>query len=284
MRRNRRNHRPDVRVERTADGVAMIRALEQHAPRPLFDDPLAGRMLSGWPAAVVARRPLRWLFLRALERAGPGFYGAVICRTRVIDDACRSALAAGTGRVVIVGAGMDTRPYRMPEMAAVRVWEFDLPSAQAGKKAALARALGALPGHASYLPVDLAKPDAAEVLAAAGTGRTLLICEAVTMYVTDEAVERVLAYAGGLAAGSLVIITYLPREVADRSQNDRWARRLGWRSAYHPAEIAARLQAHGLTPLADLGADDHQARLLRPHGRRLAVFPGERIALAARPG
>src|SRR5688572_1762282 len=105
-----------MRVERTADGVAVIRAIEQHAARPLFDDPLAARMLSGWPAVVAARRPLRWLFLRALERVGPGFYGAVICRTRAIDDACRSALAAGTSRVVIVGAGMDTRPYRMPEM------------------------------------------------------------------------------------------------------------------------------------------------------------------------
>jgi methyltransferase (TIGR00027 family) len=273
-----------VRVEKTADGVAMIRALEQHAPRPLFDDPMAARMLSGWPAVVVARRPLRWLFLRVLERAGPGFYGAVICRTRVIDDACRSALAAGTDRVVIVGAGMDTRPYRIAEMATARVWEFDLPSAQAVKKATLTRALGALPAHVSYVPLDLAEPQAGEVLAGAGTGRTLLICEAVSMYVAEEAVERVLAYAGGLAPGSLVIITYLPRDVADSGEYDRWSRRLGWRSAYHPDEMAGRLRAHGLTPLSDIGADDHEAQLLRPHGRKLAVFPGERIAVAARNG
>lgn len=273
-----------MRAEKTADGVAMMRALEQHAPRPLFDDPLAARMLSGWPAVVVAHRPLRWLFLHALERAGPGLYGAVVCRTRAIDDACRSALATGIGRVVVVGAGMDTRPYRMPEMAAARVWEFDLPSVQAAKKATLAQALGALPTHVSYVPLDLTKPDAADVLAGAGTGRTLLICEAVTMYVADEAVGRVLAYAGGLASGSLVIITYLPRAEADKSENERWSRRLGWRSAYHPAEIAARLQALGLTPLTDIGADDHRARLLRPDGRRLAVFPGERIVLAAVEG
>jgi O-methyltransferase involved in polyketide biosynthesis len=119
------------------------------------------------------------------------------------------------------------------------------------------------------------------VLAGAGADRTLLVCEAVTMYLTGEAVDRVLAYAGGLAPGSVVIITYLPRAEAGRSGNKRWSRRLGWRSAYHPAELAARLRAHGLTPLTDTGADDHQARLLRPDGRRLAVFPGERIALAA---
>jgi O-methyltransferase involved in polyketide biosynthesis len=169
-------------------------------------------------------------------------------------------------------------------MATARVWEFDLPTAQAGKKAALLRALGALPTHVSYVPLDLTKPDAADVLAGAGAGRTLLICEAVTMYLADDAVDRVLAYAGGLAAGSHVIITYLPRAEADSGENDRWSRRLGWRSAYHPAELAARLQAHGLTPLRDVGADDHQAQLLRPGGRELAVFPGERITLAERDG
>nr|BFE74889.1 SAM-dependent methyltransferase [Actinoplanes digitatis] len=233
---------------------------------------------------MVAHRPLRWLFLRALERAGPGFYGAVICRTRAIDDACRSALATRIDRVVIVGAGLDTRPYRMPEMAAARVWEFDLPSAQATKKAALARALGALPAHVNYLPLDLTKPDAEDVLAGAGTDRTLLLCEAVTMYLGGEAVDRVLAYAGGLAPGSRVIITYLPRAEAERRENNRWSRRLGWRSAYHPAEMAARLRAHGLTPLTDIGAEAHRAELLRSGGRKLAVFPGERIALAAVAG
>ncbi|MCW2141043.1 class I SAM-dependent methyltransferase [Actinoplanes cyaneus] len=82
--------------------------------------------------------PARW--------SGPGLYAAVVCRTRVIDDACRDALAGGISRVVIVGAGMDTRPYRMPETAAAQVWEFDLASAQRVKKATLTRALGALPG------------------------------------------------------------------------------------------------------------------------------------------
>ncbi len=175
-------------------------------------------------------------------------------------------------------------PYRMPEMAAAEVWEFDLASTQAVKKAALARALPAAPAHVTYVPLDLTAPDAADVLARAGTGRTLLICEAVTMYVDAAAVGRVLACAGALAAGSRLILTYLPRAEADRSANRGWSRRLGWRSAYDPAEIADRLREHGLTPLSDLGADEHQARLLRPAGRRLAVFPGERIVIGAVEG
>ncbi|MEV6493945.1 SAM-dependent methyltransferase [Actinoplanes sp. NPDC051633] len=268
-----------VRAEKTADGVALMRALEQHEPRPLFDDPLVTGMLSGWPAVVVAHRPLRRLFLSALERAGPGFYGAVVCRTRAIDDECRAALAAGVTRVVILGAGMDTRPYRLPEMAAARVWEFDLPGVQEVKKAAVR----APAGHVTYVPIDLTEPAAGELLAGAtaGDAPALLLCEAVTMYLPDEAVERVFAYAGTLPAGSRVILTYLPRDVADRAENDRWSRRLRWRSAYHPHEVAARLAVHGLTTLRDLGAEEHQERLLRPAGRTLTVFPGERIAIAS---
>jgi hypothetical protein len=126
-------------VERTAAGAGMMRALEGRARRPLFDDPIAERLMTGWTAVVVAHGPLRWAFLRAMDRAGPGFYGAVVCRTRVIDDVCRRALADGVAQVVLLGAGMDTRAYRMPEMRAARVWELDLPTGQEAKRAAPTR-------------------------------------------------------------------------------------------------------------------------------------------------
>lgn len=264
---------------RKAAGVGVMRALEQHAPHPLFEDPLAERLLTGWPAVMVANRALRWAFLRALDRAGPGFYGAVVCRTRVIDDACREALAAGIRQVVIVGAGMDTRPYRLPEMAAARVWELDLPAVQAHKRAALARVLPETPAHVGYAPVDLAT----QPVAAPGADpeeTTLLLCEAVSMYVSGGAVDRLLDYAGGLPQGSRVVLTYLPRGVADDPRFAGWARRLGWRTAFDPAEIAERLAGRGLHVRADLGADEHQRLLLRPRGRSLDVFAGERVLIA----
>lgn len=124
-----------MRVEKTATGAAMMRALEQYAPEPLLSDPLAARFVTGWAGAVLRRGPLRRLFLRVLERIGPGMHGAVVCRTRVIDDECRAALAAGVEQVVILGAGMDTRAHRLPGMAAVPVHELDLPQVQRLKRA-----------------------------------------------------------------------------------------------------------------------------------------------------
>ncbi|XVV15346.1 class I SAM-dependent methyltransferase [Actinoplanes sp. CA-131856] len=265
------------RVERTASGAGMMRALEAHARPPLFDDPLAGRFLSGWPAVVARHRVLRNAFLRLLEHFGPGFYGAVVCRTRVIDDACREALASGIEQVVILGAGMDTRPYRMAGMT--QVWELDLPAVQEAKKAVVRRRLGGLPSHVRYAPIDLAGRRPGGV-ADFDPGRpVLLLCEAVTMYLPPPAVEPLLAYAGSLPPGSRFVMTYMPRAVAEDPRNAAWARRLRWRSAFAPDELARHLAGHGLRVVADLGAEEYQERLLRPVGRSLTVFGGERVAV-----
>ncbi|MDP9794922.1 methyltransferase (TIGR00027 family) [Catenuloplanes nepalensis] len=269
--------------QRTASGAGLMRALEQRAERPLFDDPLAGRLLGGWQAVMVGNRVLRWAFLRFMERIGPGFYGAVVCRTRVIDDACRDALAGGIRQVVIVGAGMDTRAYRMPEMSRARVWELDLTVVQAGKRAALARVLPEPPGHVRYAPFDLATQPVGEVLATAGGdlgAPTLVLCEAVLMYLPAGAFDGLLAYAGSLAPGSRLVLTYLPRGVHDDPRHAGWARRLSWQAAFDAPEMAARLAGCGLRVRADLGAEEHRELLLRPLGRSLDVFAGERVVIA----
>jgi methyltransferase (TIGR00027 family) len=270
---------------RTATGAGLMRALEGRARQPLFDDPLAERLLSGWSAVMVRHRALRWAFLSALERAGTGFYGAVVCRTRVIDDACRAALDDGLRQVVVLGAGMDTRAYRMPEMAAARVWELDLPVVQAEKTAALARVLPKLPDHVCHAPVDLAGPPVGDAVAAAGVdpaAPAVVLCEAVLMYLPESAADGLIRYAGGLAPGSRLILTYLPRDIQGDPRYAGWARRLGWRTAFDPAEMAALLAGHGLHVLADVGAAEHQQQILEPIGRRLTVFAGERVVIARR--
>lgn len=266
-------------AERTASGAGMMRALEGHAARPLFDDPLAERFLSGWPAVVARHRVLRSVFLRLLERVGPGFYGAVVCRTRAIDEVCREALAEGVTQVVILGAGMDTRPYRLAGMGAARVWELDLPAVQRMKKSAVLRVLGRLPEHVRYAPIDLAGQRPGDVAAIDRDRPTLLLCEAVTMYLPRDAVDSVLAYAASLPAGSRFVLTYMPRAVAEDPRNAAWARRLRWRTAFEPAELARVLDGHGLEPLADLGGEDYRAWL---SGRDLPVFGGERVAVFRR--
>ncbi len=264
-------------VEETAYGAGMMRALEQHAARPLFEDPYAERFLSGWAAVVTRHRVLRAVFLGLLGRAWPGAQGAVACRTRAIDDACREALAGGVARVVLVGAGMDARAYRLAEMRTAEVWEFDLPGVQAVKKAAVARVLGELPAHVTYVPVDLV----CERVGAGGRA-ALVVCEAVSMYLPREAVEQVVEYAGSLPGGSWFVVTYMTRAVAEDPRHAKWGRRLPVRSSFEPGEVAELLAKHGLRVVEDVGADDYQERYLRPYGRQLRVFEGERVVVARR--
>jgi O-methyltransferase involved in polyketide biosynthesis len=56
--------------------------------------------------------------------------------------------------VVILGSGMDTRPYRLPGLAQVPVYEVDLPTNINRKRDRVCRLYGAVPGNVALVPVD----------------------------------------------------------------------------------------------------------------------------------
>lgn len=103
-------------VSDTAFWIAHYRALETERPDALFRDPLA-RVLAGDRGKNIAKNmPLsfwtKW---------------AVVIRTRIIDDYIRSVIADGADLILNLGAGLDTRPYRM-EVPHSLVWiEADYP-------------------------------------------------------------------------------------------------------------------------------------------------------------
>jgi methyltransferase (TIGR00027 family) len=269
------------RVEGTASGVGLLRALEGHVDPSvrLFEDPVAERLLTGFPAWVVRHRAARRVFVPMMEAAAPGFFGDVVCRTRVIDDAARETLARGVRQVVNLGAGMDTRPYRMAAMRTARVWELDRPGVQAAKRARL----GDPPGQVRHLPVDLARGGLAGILAADGCDAdrpTLIICEGLTQYLPLTVVDDIFAYAGSLPDGSRLIFTYLPSRVLAAKRHARRVRRFGWQTGFEPGDLGRRLRERGLTLTADWGADEYRKELLQPLGRDLAVVEIERVAIA----
>ena len=61
--------------------------------------------------------------------SGPGPRPSAIVRTRVIDDAVSEA--AGIRQWVLLGAGYDTRAWRLPALAGSHVFEVDHPATQA---------------------------------------------------------------------------------------------------------------------------------------------------------
>jgi methyltransferase (TIGR00027 family) len=103
-------------VSDTAFMVAGFRAAESERPRPLFRDPLAAKLVGDHGEKILATIPRH-------------FVGAwsVVIRTVIIDDYIRQAIAAGVDTILNLGAGLDTRPYRIDLPNSLRWIEVDFP-------------------------------------------------------------------------------------------------------------------------------------------------------------
>jgi len=144
-------------ASRTAEQNALFRALESSRPERerICDDPLARHFLT-WPLTVVtciAAIPGGTKFVSSfIDRRWPGVRSSVVARTRLIDDVITTALEKDIEQMVILGAGFDSRAYRLPRLRAIDVFEVDHPDTQAAKQRVLKRLLSALPTHSTSSP------------------------------------------------------------------------------------------------------------------------------------
>lgn len=100
-----------ARMEDTALIGAALRARENARADALLVDPLAARLAGARGLRLAPRGGLGW-----------------IVRSHLIDQLVRTRVRHGIGLVVNLGAGLDTRAYRLPLPASL-VWaDLDLPS------------------------------------------------------------------------------------------------------------------------------------------------------------
>jgi methyltransferase (TIGR00027 family) len=116
-------------VARTAYYCCAVRALDAAAPSPVLGDQLAARFMT--PDAWAAFEPFR---------AVPEANASNVARHLMIDDLLRARLESRPDTtVVLLGAGFDTRAFRLPggrwveidEPALLRLKEAELPAASA---------------------------------------------------------------------------------------------------------------------------------------------------------
>lgn len=186
-------------VTGTARWIAAARARESARPDRLFDDP--------WAATLAGADGFRMLAARDPDGRENAFLPV---RTRFFDDLILAAAdGADKGRaavrqIVLLGAGLDTRPYRLGLPIGTTVYEVDHPEVLAAKDAALS---GAVPRcERCAVPTDL-RGDWARPLLAAGfdPGRpTAWIAEGVLYYLDEPEVRALLATAADLSAGDAV--------------------------------------------------------------------------------
>ena len=211
-------------------------------------------------------------------------------RTVEIDDGLRD-LPPGC-QVVIVGAGLDARAYRLKELSGSVLFEVDHPATQAFKRERAA-SLTPCVRELRHVPVDLAREPLAPTLARAGHSLdvpTAWIFEGVISYLIRREVESSIeAMATRSAPGSRLFATYNESSRDRRLVTLAFTARTGepHRAWFSPSSMKELLAERGFAVLSDRDGLERAARLgvevprlerfvARPHH----VVIAERTAIA----
>lgn len=280
---------------RTAEYMAMFRASEhaKGAGRRVFDDPLASALLPGilrLPARLLAAGAVGVMLARYIDRRWPGARTSGIARTRLIDDWIGESIAH-VGQLVLLGAGFDTRAWRLTDLDAVRVFEVDHPATAQVKRERLLAA-GADLGRVTFVAVDFEVDEFEQRLREVGfdpARRTIVVWEGVSQYLTGDAVCDVMRWAGRLAPHSRLIFTYVHEGAIDGSVAFDGADKViakvdgsgePWRFGLLPGELPEFLHERGLRLLSDLGADQYRARVMGQASRDMQGYSFYHTVLA----
>lgn len=182
---------------RTSIWAAAARAVGSRYEHPQFRNPdlLADKLIGPAERELIMGHPLSAALLSDApeNRANPEVMGAamtMIVRTKFVDEKLEAAVRDGATQFVILGAGWDTRAYRMPELLRdVRIFEIDQPPTQNWKRRRAVETLGPPPPNVTYLPIDFRTQTPEQVLATAGYDpkqKTFFLWEGVTMYLPEQ--------------------------------------------------------------------------------------------------
>lgn len=177
---------PSLPVEYLSDTAfltAHYRALESDRKDALFhDDPLA-RILAGERGEQVAQ----------VMPGGESVAQGCAVRTCVTDELIvRTIEEDGVDTVLNLGAGLDTRPYRLPLPASLHWIEADLPNILAYKQDTLANVQPVC--NLESVPLDVTDSIARQTLfQRVGTSakQVLVIAEGLLIYMTSEQVAAI---------------------------------------------------------------------------------------------
>ena len=223
-------------VARTAFYCCMLRADDAAAAHPVCGDAFAARFLDDG-----IRRELEPL----LRFRGPTVSN--VARHHLIDDLIRARLARDPDRrVLVLGAGFDTRAFRL---RGGRWWEIDEAELLAFKEQRLPA--GEAPNPLARVPVAFEKDELARALAPlAGDDPALVVVEGVTMYLADETLATLASTVrAALPNAALVADLMTPGFARTFSRSlRRELTRLGARFAHrrrHPRHV---IEAAGYVP------------------------------------
>lgn len=280
---------------KTGVGPTVTVAVEQHFPenQRIIEDNLAYSILP-FPMRAFVRlmRPafVRDWMVRVSEKSAPGIWGGLMCRKRYIDEKLIESVAQ-IDAVVDLGAGFDTRAYRLRALADAPVWEVDMPENIEPKRVRLQKLFGEVPAHVTLVRIDFDREDLGVVLASHGYSadkRTFFIWEAVTQYLTETGIRTTFDFLAKAARGSRLAFTYVRKDFRDGQvmygQEGLYKKYVVkdkiWLFGMDPEGVENFLGAFGWRVVEHLSYEELAERYVKPTGRELASTPIERIVYA----
>ena len=183
-----------------AEVVALIRAEESEKPADerICYDSYAIHFASPEMREFMACHPEKYKAQREqVEHSLPGYSNSIVARVRYFDDIVKLSAQDGLEQLVIMGAGYDTRAYRIEELKNVHVFEIDHPDTIEVKKDKINEIFGFIPAHVTYVSADLEVEKLEQRLAESGydkTKKTLFAMEGLIYYLPPEAVDDLLSF------------------------------------------------------------------------------------------
>ena len=226
------------------------------------------------------------------EASRQSFGLAFAIRTRFVEDAVEAAIQDGIGQYVILGAGLDSFAYRRPELSRrLKIFEVDRAASQAWKRSRLEKLQIAIPVSVAFIPLDHETEDRRAGLVDAGfdpTAPAIVSAIALTQYLAQAAIERILELVASFATGSRLVVTYV---VPAGELSEMAAAGLAWTmsqaeehgesflSMFRPVEFDELLRRSGFSRVEEVGPRELIQTYLA--GRPDAQLTGiERLATA----
>jgi methyltransferase (TIGR00027 family) len=201
-------------------------------------------------------------------------------------------VARGVGQYVIIGAGLDTFPWRQPKFAAdLQIFSVDHPVSLGWVQQRLRERRLGRPANLIHVPADLERQALGEQLKACGFNPevpTFCSVLGVIHYLNSSAVDALLRFATGLVAGSEIVFSFVadePMAGGDRDVLEQCLARMDrlnepWKYRRKPAELLAYLVSLGFTDVFHLTPDLAQRRYFANRSDQLRAPRWEQLIAA----
>ncbi|PKF60508.1 hypothetical protein CW745_14970 [Psychromonas sp. psych-6C06] len=278
-----------MKLDRHAIGLAFLRGVESsfHHEVRFFEDTYALKLIPGTAFKLVSGltkfRYFRNKIIKRYEKSVPGLYGNMVCRTRYMDEKLNEASLEGYKNVVIIGAGLDMRAYRIDGLESLNFFELDSAPMSDYKQKNI-QPLIRTSQHVTYLPINLKNESLQQNLQEAGcdnTLKTLFIWEGQTQSLPETQVTSILKTVASFPKGSEIIFSYILKSlIPEYSQEEIEENLVKWQFGLEPQQVSAFLAKQGLQLVEDIDSIEFEKRYIQPSERALTCLKTEHTVLA----